>query len=230
MIPQPAGVRSPYPASGPVAGLVPGPWRLRPAAVVGRNRWTAVPPGPLLAPRLSAPLSAPLRTAPPAFPDRSPRPRGPGIKGGGSPPSAPGSVWSLTIVVAVGFAIGTEANIDTRNPWFMLISQLGLWVGFVGAGVVASRRHGTGSLATDFGLAWPTLARHRARRGGVGSRRVSRPRRHPAPSWSPSTACDLRIDARQMTGSPRRHSRLDRLAPCSWWGRPRAWRNSSSGA
>ena len=35
------------------------------------------------------------------------------------------------------------------------MSQLGLWVGFVGAVVYVSRANGTGSLTADYGLSWP---------------------------------------------------------------------------
>jgi hypothetical protein len=38
-----------------------------------------------------------------------------------------------------------------------LASQLALWVGFVGAVVVASRMNGTKSLAVDYGLSWPRI-------------------------------------------------------------------------
>ena len=47
--------------------------------------------------------------------------------------------------------------IDVNDPWYILASQLALWVGFVGAVVVASRRNGTGNLCADYGLSWPRL-------------------------------------------------------------------------
>jgi membrane protease YdiL (CAAX protease family) len=37
----------------------------------------------------------------------------------------------------------------------MVVSQLALWVGFLGAVVVASWRNGTHSLVRDYGLSWP---------------------------------------------------------------------------
>ena len=60
-----------------------------------------------------------------------------------------------TIAVAVAYAIGTPGPFDVNDPWYLLASQLALWVGFVGAVVVASRMNGTGSLAADYGLSWP---------------------------------------------------------------------------
>jgi hypothetical protein len=38
-----------------------------------------------------------------------------------------------------------------------LASQIALWVGLVGAAVIASRTNGTRSLAADFGLSWPRI-------------------------------------------------------------------------
>jgi len=65
-----------------------------------------------------------------------------------------GVVLSLAIYI-VGFAIG----ISHGNPILLLVAQLGLWVGPVGACIIAVRRHGTGSLR-DLGLRikWVDLA------------------------------------------------------------------------
>ena len=62
-----------------------------------------------------------------------------------------------TIAVAIAFAVATGGQFDVNDPWYLLASQLALWVGFVGAVVVASRMNGTGSMAADFGLTWPRI-------------------------------------------------------------------------
>ena len=144
---QPAGVPPPYPPSGPVPGWYADPWRLAPWRWWDGTQWTPYLHGPYY-PHVY-PHLYPAWTAPPA--DRAPK--GPGIKGGGIAAVGAGVGVVLTIVVAVIF--NARGELDARNPWYMLVSQLGLWVGFVGAVVVASRRNGTGSLARDFGLSWP---------------------------------------------------------------------------
>jgi hypothetical protein len=47
--------------------------------------------------------------------------------------------------------------IDGNDPWYLVASQLALWVGFVGAVVAASHINGTGNLSADYGLSWPRL-------------------------------------------------------------------------
>jgi uncharacterized protein len=97
-----------------------------------------------------------------AWPTRAPIPRpfvpkGPGIKGGGVAAVGAGVGLVGTIAVAIAFAVATQGQFGAADPWYLLSSQLALWVGFVGAVVVASRMNGTGSLAADYGLSWPRV-------------------------------------------------------------------------
>ena len=66
---------------------------------------------------------------------------------------ATGFALSL-LVLGLWSAVG--GHVALGDPWLLLTSQLALWIGFVGAPVVASRRHGTGAVGRDFGLGWPT--------------------------------------------------------------------------
>lgn len=91
--------------------------------------------------------SWPTSTKPPT------EPKGPGIRGGGTAAVGAGVGFALTLVVAIAF--GLVHHLDANNPWYILASQLALWVGFVGAVLVASRRNGSSSLARDYGLSLP---------------------------------------------------------------------------
>jgi membrane protease YdiL (CAAX protease family) len=95
----------------------------------------------------------------PSWPAPAPAPfvpKGPGIKGGGIAAIGAGLGFVASIAVAVGYAVAGSGHFDAANPWYLLLSQLALWAGFLGAVVVASRRNGTRSLARDYGLSWPT--------------------------------------------------------------------------
>ena len=156
MIPQQSAT-SPYPASAHPAPMAPpgwyaDPWGHAPMRWWDGYRWTAYLHGPYW-PQVPPPLY-PYPGYPPLA-AAEPPPKGPGIKGGGIAALGAGVGVVLSILVTIGFAVDTHGTIDSRNPWFLLVTQLALWVGFVGAVVVASRRNGTGSLAADFGLAWP---------------------------------------------------------------------------
>jgi hypothetical protein len=59
-------------------------------------------------------------------------------------------------VVAVAFAVVQGSAFVSDDPWYLLASQLALWVGLLGAVFVASRKNGTRSLVRDYGLSWPT--------------------------------------------------------------------------
>ena len=85
------------------------------------------------------------------------RTKGPGIKGGGVAAVGAGVGLFGTVAVAIAYAAIAPRPIDVNDPWYILASQFALWVGFVGAVVVASRWNGTGNLCTDYGLAWPRL-------------------------------------------------------------------------
>jgi hypothetical protein len=84
-------------------------------------------------------------------------PKGPGIKGGGVAAVGAGVGLAGTVAVAIAYAVGTHGQFDINDPWFLLASQLALWVGFVGSVLVASHMNGTGSLSADYGLSWPRL-------------------------------------------------------------------------
>ncbi|HUI03399.1 MAG TPA: CPBP family glutamic-type intramembrane protease [Acidimicrobiales bacterium] len=162
MIPQPSAhpppPASPLPPPRANPGWYADPWGHAPLRWWDGSRWTAYLHGPYR-PQVPPP-GYPHPGYPyaryPSRPAVERAPKGPGIKGGGIAAVGAGVGVALSILVTIGFAIDTHGNIDSRNPWFLLVTQLALWVGFVGAVVVASRRNGTGSLAADFGLAWPS--------------------------------------------------------------------------
>ncbi len=124
----------------------PDPWRIAPWRWWDGVQWTPIIFGPY---GEAWPLPVPL--APPFVP------KGPGIKGGGVAAIGAGVGLAGSIVVGVRCAVSRAGPVQANNPWYLLASQLALWVGFVGAVVVASRLHGTGSLSADYGLSWPRL-------------------------------------------------------------------------
>ncbi len=123
----------------------PDPWQIAPWRWWDGRQWTPVIYGPYGE-------AWPLHLSPPSL-----VPKGPGIKGGGVAAVGAGVGLVGTIAVAIAYAISTAGPIDGHDPWYLLASQLVLWVGFVGAVVVASRLNGTGSLSADYGLSWPRL-------------------------------------------------------------------------
>lgn len=83
-------------------------------------------------------------------------PKGPGIKGGGIAAVGAGVAVFGTVAVAVVFVTANGGvSVGIKNPWYFLSNELVLWVGFVGAVVVASTMNGSKNLAIDFGLSWP---------------------------------------------------------------------------
>ena len=128
------------------ANWYPDPWQVAPWRWWDGTDWTPVLYGPY-----GEAWPTPVLVIPPFVP------KGPGIKGGGV--AAVGAAVGLigSFAVAVVFAIATHGRIDVNAPWYLLTSQLALWVGFVGAVVVASRKNGTRSLAADYGLSWPRI-------------------------------------------------------------------------
>jgi uncharacterized protein len=122
----------------------PDPWHIAPWRWWDGTQWTPVIYGPYG-------VAWPLATPPP----RPFVPKGPGIKGGGVAAVGAGVGLVGTIVVAVAYGIADPGGFNANDPWYLLVSQLGLWVGFVGAVVYASRANGTGSLTADYGLSWP---------------------------------------------------------------------------
>jgi membrane protease YdiL (CAAX protease family) len=138
---------------GPPAGPTypprwhPDPWRIAPLRWWDGTRWTPVLYGPY---GEAWPLAAYL---PPPF-----VPKGPGIKGGGIAAIGVGVGVAGTVAVAVVFALVQGNAFVGDDPWYLLASQLALWVGLLGAVFVASRRNGTKSLVRDYGLSWPTAS------------------------------------------------------------------------
>jgi membrane protease YdiL (CAAX protease family) len=75
-----------------------------------------------------------------------------------------GAQWGLGYALA-GFVVGLVLSSIVASLWFgahpgakdlslggQAVAQIGLWIGLVGAPVLASRRHGTGRLGTDYGF------------------------------------------------------------------------------
>jgi uncharacterized protein len=124
----------------------PDPWGIAPWRWWDGTQWTPVLYGPY---GEAWPLPAPV---PPPFVAK-----GPGIKGGGVAAVGAGVGLVGTVAVAIAYVATAPRPIDINDPWYIMASQFALWVGFVGAVVVASRRNGTGNLCADYGLSWPRL-------------------------------------------------------------------------
>ncbi|HVA44170.1 MAG TPA: CPBP family glutamic-type intramembrane protease [Acidimicrobiales bacterium] len=139
--------------AGALPGWYPDPWRVAPHRWWDGQRWTPILRGPY---GEAWPLFAPLR---PPVPAPAPfRTKGPGIKGGGVAAVGAAVGYALSTVVAITFAVASSGHLSLGDPGLLLTSQVGLWIGFLGAVVVASRRNGTSSLTTDYGLSWPRLS------------------------------------------------------------------------
>ena len=76
-----------------------------------------------------------------------------------------GFLAGLALSTVIGVVL-LLAGVDIHDPWLLVASTAGLWVGLVGACWIAVRRKGTGSLR-DLGLDRfrPVDARDRCRRG-----------------------------------------------------------------
>ncbi len=142
----PVGAAQPAPGATYPRGWYADPWGIAPWRWWDGAQWTPILNGPY---GEAWPLS--MAAAPAPF-----VPKGPGIKGGGIAAAGAGIGVAATLVVAIAFAVASAGHLNGNDPWFLLASQLALWVGFGGAVIVASRRHGTGSLTKDFGLSRPT--------------------------------------------------------------------------
>jgi hypothetical protein len=119
------------------------PWGVAPLRWWNGQQWTPVLYGPY---GEAWPLPV---VAPPPFVAK-----GPGIKGGGVAGAGAGVGFAATVIAVIAFGATTK-HFNVNNPWFLLVSQLALWVGFVGAVFWASRRNGSGSLVRDYGLSLP---------------------------------------------------------------------------
>jgi membrane protease YdiL (CAAX protease family) len=142
---------NPGSASAHPAGWYADPWAIAPWRWWDGAQWTPILYGPY-GEAWPLAMAAAATAAPAPFVAK-----GPGIQGGGIAAAGAGIGVAVSIVVAIVFLIASAGQLHTNNPWLLLASQVGLWVGFVGAVVVASRRHGTRSLARDFGLSRPTV-------------------------------------------------------------------------
>ena len=124
------------------------PWRIAPHRWWDGRTWTPILRGPY---GEAWPTYPTWVSAPPPV-----EPKGPGIQGGGI--AAIGALVGIALSTFIGVGLAIFDNMSLNDPWLLLGSQLGLWVGFVGAVIVASRQNGTGSLAADYGLSWPSTA------------------------------------------------------------------------
>ncbi|MGC1237588.1 MAG: CPBP family glutamic-type intramembrane protease [Acidimicrobiales bacterium] len=127
-------------------GWYPDPWRVAPWRWWDGVRWT---PG----------LYGPYGEAwPVGYRQIGPaEPKGPGIQGGGV--AAVGALvgaLASVVVSVVYLVIYGLTFVAGEHPWYLLMSELPLWAGFVGATIYASRVNGTKSFARDYGLSWPT--------------------------------------------------------------------------
>jgi uncharacterized protein len=140
---EPAGDTDPAP-SLPPPGWYEDPWGVQPWRWWDGAQWT----GYAGASWPGAATGTPSRSW---FPRRNPRDTEGGLRGGGI--AIAGFVAAFVLaqlfgLVAVGLGLGRHTTS------FLLISEIGLWSGLLGACVVAVHRHGTGSLR-DLGLARP---------------------------------------------------------------------------
>ena len=119
--------------------------------------------------------------APPTWADPRPTPAtgaegdGPFLDRPGAPPAGRPAAWRWLLYGAIGFLVGQIAGTvfgvvaghvagksaaqmsaiakEAVPPeWYVLSTLLGLWVGFVGAPWLASRRQGTGHFLADLGV------------------------------------------------------------------------------
>jgi membrane protease YdiL (CAAX protease family) len=71
---------------------------------------------------------------------------------------AAGYVLSEVILLGVAAAVGDLGDLTQLSTrpvppaWVVVSGLVGLWMGFIGAAVLASRRHGTGNFVVDLGL------------------------------------------------------------------------------
>jgi len=139
----------PYPVA-PLAypaDWYPDPWHIAPLRWWDGSGWTPILRGPY-----GEAWPRPMVVAPPFVA------KGPGIKGGGVAGVGAAVGFVASAAVGIGYVVAANGEpINVNSTWFLLISQLALWVGFVGAVIVNSHRNGTGSLRTDYGLSLPRL-------------------------------------------------------------------------
>jgi hypothetical protein len=142
----PAALAETSASPSPPPNWYPDPWGVAPWRWWDGTQWSAAIYGPY-----GEAWPLPTVSAPPFVR------KGPGIEGGGIAAAGVGIGIAGTVVVAIVFAILEPGRLTLANPWYFLASQFALWVGLVGAVMLASRRHGTGRLSVDYGLSWPRL-------------------------------------------------------------------------
>jgi membrane protease YdiL (CAAX protease family) len=163
-----------------VPGWYPDPWSIAPLRWWNGREWTAG-------------LYGPYGEAWPVADVGEFVAKGPGIAGGGV--AAVGAclgVFGSFVVAIIYLIINHSVTTNFQHPWYLLVSELPLWAGFVGAVTVASKLNGTGNWALDFGLSWP---RARDAMLGVVSGALSR-------LWPLAVALLVIIAAHQSLSSP----------------------------
>ena len=136
----------PAPVATVPEGWYPDPWQIAPWRWWDGRQWSPVIYGPY---GMAVPTTW-----------QQPAPfvaKGPGIKGGGI--AAIGACFGLlgNFAVAIVFIITSGNLVPGNSIAYVVAGEIALWIGFIGATVVASRMNGTGSLTRDYGLSWPNL-------------------------------------------------------------------------
>src|SRR5580698_3863733 len=109
-------VASPGPAWYP-PNWYPDPWRIAPWRWWDGAQWTPVIYGPY------------GEAWPIGYQPQMPFvPKGPGIKGGGIAGVGIGLGFVGSTAVIIGFVVSNGGRLDSNNPWYLLWSQLALWV------------------------------------------------------------------------------------------------------
>jgi CAAX protease family protein len=125
----------------PPAGWYPDPWQLAPWRWWDGAQWTGYAGASYPPPVAGEPSRS-------WFPRRKPRDTEGGQRGGGI--AIAGFVAAFVLAQLFGLA-AVALGLGRHTTSFLLISEVGLWTGLLGACVLAVRRHGTGSLR-DLGL------------------------------------------------------------------------------
>lgn len=142
----------PHPAESWPAGWYPDPWRAAPWRYFGGSSWSGAvsdhqTPGP------------PIRLSDTGR-DAGPAPtKGEGIQGGLIALAGGLTGLGLSLVMQVIYISVAHVPLAKLHHHItvLVVSEAGLWAGFLGAAYLASRRHGTGSWPKDFGLLPPNL-------------------------------------------------------------------------
>ena len=126
----------------PPAGWYTDPWQLQPWRWWDGTQWTGY---------AGATWGPTATSSRPWFPRRRPPDTEGGVRGGGI--AILGFVAAFVLAQLFGL-VAVALGLGRHTTSFLLVSEIGLWTGLLGACVVAVRRHGTGSLR-DLGLTRP---------------------------------------------------------------------------